>query len=292
MYEKLVSVIIVTYNSSNDIYDCLDSLVKNNDIGNSLEVIIVDNNSEDREEMLEIVKLFSNKNIHILFNNRNGGYGQGNNIGVETATSPVILIMNPDVRLFCPIFKNALTHFSDENMGILGMQQCEQKEVIRQSFLPLQPSIRGLLLYKIYTWIHKYSPRYFCIHGACFFIRKKALEEIGKFDENIFLYNEEIDIHYRLLRQGKYSIKYENTLFYIHPMHSRPETLKELQQRFITYMYVCKKMSLNQHKALCKYINLYRLHFLRSLLKRNNTNKNIYFTFYMYLLQQKKLLKY
>lgn len=291
MCKKLLSVVVVTYNSSKDIYACLDSLFKNNDIGNSLEVIIVDNNSADCDAMLESIKIFHDKNISVLFNHRNGGYGQGNNLGIEAATSPIIMVMNPDVRLFRPIFKDAIKHFTDENLGILGMQQCEKEGVNRQSFLPLQPSVMGLLWYKIYEWRHKYSSRKFCIHGSCFFIRRKAIEEIGRFDENIFLYNEEMDIHCRLLRSNKYTVKFDKNLFYIHPMHNRKETVKELKQRFATYLYVCEKMCFSQYDAVSKYINLYRLYILRSLLKRDKLAYDVYCTFYTYLLHQKKVLK-
>ena len=48
---KKLSVIIVTYNSVRHIYDCLESVFQFNDLGNELEVIVVDNHSEQQEEM-------------------------------------------------------------------------------------------------------------------------------------------------------------------------------------------------------------------------------------------------
>ena len=54
--DKKISVIIVTHNSENDIYDCLHSLFSNNDIGTELEVIIVDNQSEHVDNMFEMIK--------------------------------------------------------------------------------------------------------------------------------------------------------------------------------------------------------------------------------------------
>ena len=96
---KELSVVIVTYNSEPDIYGCLDALFAHNDIGDALEIIVVDNNSRDFTHMRdEIARLYGEKVI-VLSNSKNGGYGQGNNIGIRHATSPVIMIMNPDVRI-------------------------------------------------------------------------------------------------------------------------------------------------------------------------------------------------
>lgn len=101
-----ISIVIVTYNSTKDIIGCLDSIYKNNDIGCNLEIIIVDNNSSDINELQSILHSCYPE-VKLLRNSCNGGYGQGNNIGIKSSTSPIILIMNPDVRLFFPIFKNA-----------------------------------------------------------------------------------------------------------------------------------------------------------------------------------------
>lgn len=102
---KAVSVVIVTFNSENLIMDCLDSIFKYNDISDDLEVVLVDNCSKNYLSMFgSIEEKYGNKVV--LINNKvNGGYGQGNNLGVEVAKAPIILIMNPDVRLVKPILK-------------------------------------------------------------------------------------------------------------------------------------------------------------------------------------------
>lgn len=286
---KKLSIVIVTYNSGALIEGCLNSIFIHNDIDTALEVIVVDNDSADYATTFASIEKKYGESVTLIRNVENGGYGQGNNIGIKAASAPIVLIMNPDVTLFAPVFRKALLQFRDIKLGILGMQQYEKVGMRRQSFLPLHPSIIGLLLYKLYTWCHCYSSRFFCIHGSCFFIRKEAMENIGGFDENIFLYNEEMDIHYRLLQQKKYIIKYDKTLSYIHPMHNRKENLKELKQRFSTYMYVCKKMSLRSRTMICKYINLYRLYLFRSFLKHDTDICNTYSTFILYLLRQKNL---
>lgn len=122
---KKVSIIIVTYNSEKDIYDCINSIIENADIPLAeIELVVVDNNSTDCDTMFNKLKTLWGEDIILIKNSRNGGYGQGNNVGIRRCSAPVVLIMNPDVRLVCPIFKKAIDRFSkDKNMCMLGMKQ-------------------------------------------------------------------------------------------------------------------------------------------------------------------------
>ena len=70
---KLLSLIILTYNSEKDIYDCLKSVYQYNDIGDGLEIIIVDNNSRNYTEMYDTIKSLY-PDVKIIANDRNGGY--------------------------------------------------------------------------------------------------------------------------------------------------------------------------------------------------------------------------
>ena len=73
---KKLSLIILTYNSEKDIYDCLDSVYKYNDIGDYLEIIVVDNNSDNYIQMKKNIKT-QYPDVQIIANHKNGGYGQG-----------------------------------------------------------------------------------------------------------------------------------------------------------------------------------------------------------------------
>ena len=102
--KKKISIIIVTYNSELHIYDCLDSIFKYNDIGDDLEIIIVDNMSNNVDQMFTSIKEKYASTVKLVKNHINGGYGQGNNVGIRLAKSDIIMIMNPDVRLLQPVF--------------------------------------------------------------------------------------------------------------------------------------------------------------------------------------------
>lgn len=223
---KRLSVVIVTYQSEADIYDCLEALWLHCDLPHEeLEVIIVDN-SPRQEPMFTQLRRRYGDDILLLHNDHNGGYGQGNNVGIRRATAPVVMIMNPDVRLYEPVMKAAVEAFeNDGRLAMLGM---------KQMFTPTQPSpysfictymMNGYLqtlLTVVGNRLDRYWQRYMYFSGSCFFVSKAQFEAVGLFDESVFMYGEEDDIHYRLLHHSPdVRMKYCPQLHYIHPMHLR-----------------------------------------------------------------------
>ena len=220
MFGKAISVIVVTYNSERHIYDCLDSLFKYNDINDALEVIIVDNQSDNfAKTKISLEERYADKLI-IVENDRNGGYGQGNNVGIRISSAPIILIMNPDVRLVAPIFQEAIEAFKNPNVVEFGMRQLnkEKKSGFSYGIVPrIHPLLRKTLM-KICNKFQIFNQNYMFLMGACFFIRKTSFLEIGMFDERIFMYGEEEDIHYRFRKNRNNLILYDKDLCYAH-MH-------------------------------------------------------------------------
>jgi GT2 family glycosyltransferase len=92
--KPLVSIIIVTYDSQDDIVDCINSVL--NQDYQDIEVIIVDNNSKD--ETVDIIRqeFGSNSKIRLIVNPENTGYAGGNNLGFHHANGEMIVILNPD----------------------------------------------------------------------------------------------------------------------------------------------------------------------------------------------------
>lgn len=216
---KKLAVIIVTYNSEAHIYDCLKSLFEFNDIGDALEVIIVDNCSREYRALnLKIKELYNDK-VNVIANDRNGGYGYGNNVGIRASTAPVIMIMNPDVRLITPVFKAVCNIFEFRpNIVQVGLKQIHPGQKNGYSFSwtsSVLPYISMPLLY-LTKKLDIFIPRYMYFAGSCFCVSKAAFEEIGLFDENIFLYHEEEDVHQRFQKQQIYKLVYLRTGKYIH----------------------------------------------------------------------------
>ena len=243
---KELSVVIVTYNSEPDIYGCLDALFAHNDIGDALEIIVVDNNSRDFTHLRdEIARLYGEK-VVVLSNSQNGGYGQGNNIGIRHATSPVIMIMNPDVRIIQISLKDIVAQYKeDANLALLGFKQIVNMAGRRGSSFSLlnhYPGfvrlVGGVLANHLdcFCWKHMY----FC--GACFCVRKAMFEEAGLFDEHIFLYGEENDIHYRIHTSCPQAHDlYWKKSIYLHPTEDRPYSEKAVQMRIQSNEYVMQQ---------------------------------------------------
>lgn len=245
---KRVSVVIVTYNSSFHIYDCLKSLFDNNDIGEDLEVIIVDNCSSDFNEMKKNVHDVYGESVVIIANNRNGGYGQGNNVGIRRATAPIIMIMNPDVRLVEPVFQGVCKTF-DHNVVMVGMQQLNKDLNPSLSFdsTSLISPFVGIPLSKICNRLNIYLPNIMYFSGACFFVKKKEFEEVGLFDEDIFMYSEEDDIHQRLQRIKESRFIYLSDKHYAH-LHGIEKKITNVENEYKPYLQRFKSQAIWKQK--------------------------------------------
>ena len=270
---KKLSIIIVTYNSEKDIYECLDTIYSHCDIPiKELEVIIVDNNSTDCDTMFNKLKTLWGEDIILIKNSSNGGYGQGNNVGIRQCSAPVVLIMNPDVRLVCPIFRKAINLFSkNKNMCILGMKQWLTLEEPSNNSFTCTYRMNGYLstiLSALCTRLDFYIAKYMHFSGSCFFINKAMFEAVGLFDENVFLYGEEDDIHYRLMHRFKdCKMKYDKSLRYLHLTKERQPDIKYEKTLIDVAVIQNQKKGYNEHKTLKNRLRCINLQILRERLR-------------------------
>ena len=211
-----LSVIIVSYNVKDYLRQCLFSAIKAaKDI--SHEIIVVDNNSSDSSaEMVRqeypAVKLISNKN--------NLGFSAANNTGIRQSSGEFILLLNPDTIVREDAFRKCISFMRQHpDAGATGVRMKDGDG----RFLP--ESKRSLptpatAFFKISGLAHlfPFSPilnRYYLpaidsyetaradvIAGAFMVLRKEALLVTGLLDEDFFMYGEDIEISYRLLKAG------------------------------------------------------------------------------------------
>ncbi|MDX9892949.1 MAG: glycosyltransferase family 2 protein [Patescibacteria group bacterium] len=217
-----VSVQIITWNSMRYIFDCLESLMRQN--FRDFSVIIIDNGSDDGT-----VEFIRNNypTVSVLQNFKNIGLSKANDQGIKLAKGEYVLIMNPDVILAANFLQD-IVNFADQHPegGVFGSKVLKLKsEAIDQGDQNgLRESIRsniidsaGLEIFKSRKVINRgegqkdngqydRTQEVFGISGACVLYRRKALEEIKirqeYFDYDFFAYKEDIDICWRMHLYG------------------------------------------------------------------------------------------
>jgi GT2 family glycosyltransferase len=198
---KLFSVIIVSFNKMQILIDCLNSLLEYNDIGDLLEIIVVENSPE--EDIYIFIKE-NYKKVKIIKNN-NRGFGEGNNVGANVASGKYLLFLNPDTILIQPIFQFAIDKFQESNeLAMFGVKLVDEKLVGNFSFYYLDKfGIIETQLIKLYNALDIFISDAMYIAGADIFIRKDIFYECGMFDENIFMFYEEHDLTKRVTSLNK-----------------------------------------------------------------------------------------
>ena len=217
-----LSVIILNYNVRYFLEQCVLSVQKaltNLDA----EIIVVDNNSSDGScEMMK--QLFPQ--IKLIENPVNVGFPKGNNVGVAEAKGEYICILNPDTVVAEDTFKKILnTKYWQLNTGILGCKLIDGTG----NFLP--ESKRGLPtpwvaftkifgLYKVSNFFGKYYAQYLSenqsgkvdvLVGAFMVMKRDLYLQVGGFDENCFMYSDDIDLSYMIQKVGKENFYFHET---------------------------------------------------------------------------------
>lgn len=250
-----VSVIIVSYNGKEMVADCIRSIKKFNDIGEALEIIIVDNSPND-----EVKEYLSEQFIDInVIKNENTGFGSANNRGANLANGRYLLFLNPDTIIIESIFKKAIQRFEQQSdMAMFGVRLVDRNHKRNMSFYyrPVKVSKHTIPTYKsfkiklankrgAFNNIMMYTA------GADIFIRHDIFNEAGRFDENIFMYYEEPDLSNRVEMMGK-SVSYFDDIKIVHleggTVQDNPQ---KLLWRLDSLGYYCKKYGLD-YKAMLK----------------------------------------
>lgn len=214
--KKKVSIISVTYNSSNHLGALLDSLLS--DLKFVYEIIIIDNNSDDIIELEAIVskyeKLLGEKcPIIFLKNTNNIGFSTASNQGANLASCSHLLFVNPDTIMTGKALPNLISHCMSRDADIIGGSVItEDRKIVTNAFR--FPNIfTGIFhftnLGKILN-ISKYRKLFYyediitndnsrdiavdAIGGAMMLVKARSFKTIGGFDERYFMYLEDIDL--------------------------------------------------------------------------------------------------
>lgn len=212
-----LTISIVNWNTKELLKDCLTSIIQNY-TGNDYEVIVVDNNSNDGSiEMLQ--KYFPE--IIIIINKNNLGFGKANNQVMQVCRGRCILIINPDIIIKKGSLEKMLDFLEkNENAGAVGAKLLNPDGTVQmKGFYRKLPSLLQLLmfktvLYRIFIHFQVFSARFWeyqdinhtheveQIPGACILIKREVYEKIGGFDEDYFIWYEDVDWSWRMRKAG------------------------------------------------------------------------------------------
>jgi len=271
---KKLSVIIVTYNSSQLINNCLDSIYKYNDIGGDLEVIIVDNNSQDQENLFVNLQLNYPEDIKLIRNPKNGGYGCGNNLGVSHSTADYFIFMNPDIQILNPVFKKLISAFEQNiNLGMMGVTFADKSNSFY--FKPEYFSVFKALILKIHLHFALFNSQQMYLSGSFLMFEKDAFAESGGFDENIFLFYEEADISNRIQSIGK-QIELAKDIEVFHLTHNRPFNIKLADIERDSLEYYLNKYQISTKKIFKTHLLIFKFKFFIANLLNNQSKKQIF----------------
>ncbi|MDO1501206.1 glycosyltransferase family 2 protein [Winogradskyella maritima] len=211
-----LSVVILNYNVKHFLQLCLQSVEAGlTDL--DAEIIVVDNDSEDGSAEM-ISKLFPN--VKLIETGANLGFSKGNNIGVAEAKGEYVCILNPDTMVAEDTFKTLLeVAESQENLGILGCQLIdgaghflpESKRNIPTPSVALKKVAGHSESYYANTVATDGEGEVAILVGAFMLLRKSVYETVGGFDEDYFMYGEDIDLSYKVLQAGFQNYYYGKT---------------------------------------------------------------------------------
>lgn len=187
-----MDIIYVTYNSEKWVENCFASIVKSEYDLKTINIYVVDNASQDDT----VKKLYSIKNkwkdvlgsFEIIESKENLGFGRGNNLGFSKGTSDIVCFFNIDTEVYPDTLSNLDKDIlsSPENIGLWELRQFPYEH----------PKLYDALTHET-VWSS----------GAAFAMKRSVYEEMGGFDESIFMYAEDVDLSWRLRTNG-YKLRY------------------------------------------------------------------------------------
>lgn len=251
-----LDIVIVNYNVKYYAAQCLTS-IKRALNGIEAEVWVVDNHSSDGSvEFLR--RMFPD--VHVIACKHNLGFARANNIAIRRGQGEFVLLLNPDTVVGEDLIEKTLsfmnTHPDAGGIGVrmMNVRGEDARESRRGLPDPLTAFYKMSGLCARYPKLHSFGHYYMgwlpwdepakieVISGACFLLRRKALEKIGLLDEDFFMYGEDIDLSFRLLKGG-----YENWYLPVRILHYKGESTQKSSFRYVHVFYEAMLIFFRKH---------------------------------------------
>lgn len=243
-----LTVVIVSYNVCYYLEQCIDS-VQRAIKGLEAEIYVVDNHSSDGS--VDYLKRRFADTITLIECNHNQGFAKANNIAIRQSHGEYLLLLNPDTFVGEDCIRQVVA-FMDAHPKAGGagvMMHNADGTVARESR-------RGLPTpYVSFLKMLGFSKRYYMSHlswteperidvvsGAFMMLRRSALEKVGLLDEDFFMYGEDIDLSYRILKGG-----FENWYIPSKILHYKGESTQKSTFRYVHVFYQAMLIFFRKH---------------------------------------------
>jgi GT2 family glycosyltransferase len=200
----LVSIIIVNWNGSSLLKECIDSLLAMD--YKNIEIVVVDNASTD--DSCAVLEQF--EDIVVVRNATNAGFGAGNNVGIQRARGKYVATLNNDMTVDPGWLNDPIQHLeTDPQTGVVACRQMKYYDKTRIDGL-YHIMLKSLVCLPIgIDCVYDETNRLFSepgyvlsANGGSSIFRKEAFLQVGGFEEFFFGYHEDPDIALRLLHNG------------------------------------------------------------------------------------------
>ena len=242
-----LSIVIVSYNVRSYLEQCLQSVQKALE-GIEGEVFVVDNHSDD-----DSVETIRNHYpwVTLIENHENLGFAKANNQAIRQSQAEYVLLLNPDTVVAEDTLRGGLT-FMDEHpkAGGAGVMMCYEDgsrapESRRALPTPWVAALKMLGFTKRYYMSHlpwDQPCRIEVVSGAFCLLRHEALKTVGLLDEDFFMYGEDIDLSFRLLKGG-----WENWYLPYSIIHYKGRSTQKSDYRYVHVFYQAMLIFFQKH---------------------------------------------
>ena len=252
---KKLTVVIVSYNVKYYLEQCIASvLAAAQDI--DYEIYVVDNDSKD-DTVHHLHRRFGEQ-ITIIESQHNLGFARANNIAIRQTESEYVLLLNPDTFISEDSLRQVLD-FMDQHpqAGGVGVRMLnsdgstarESRRGLPTPWVSFQKMLGFSRRYYLSDLSWTEPGRIDVMSGAFCMLRREALDKIGLLDEDFFMYGEDIDLSYRILKGG-----YENWYVPVSIVHYKGESTQKSSFRYVHVFYQAMLIFFRKHYSHLSFI--------------------------------------
>ena len=244
---KKISIIIVSYNVCQLLDECLVSVERALE-GVDGEVWVVDNQSSDHT-----VETLSprHSDVHFIANRQNVGFARANNQAIRQSESEYVLLLNPDTVVYEPTLRGCLdfmdSHPEAGGAGVRmltrdGQPAPESRRAVPTPWVSMLKMLGFSRRYYMSDLPWDRPARIEVVSGAFCLLRRQALQQVGLLDESFFMYGEDIDLSFRLLKGG-----WQNWYLPFDIVHYKGESTEKTSFRYVHVFYQAMLIFFRKH---------------------------------------------